>query len=132
MEADSDMKKEIAALTIEMGHRTLATWATDCAEHVLFLFEDEHPHDNRPRKAVEAGRAWIRGELSVSEARSAAVAGHAAARDTEEDCARATSHAAAIAHVAGHTVHAANYAAKADNNERAWQYQHLLELMDDF
>lgn len=136
MEANSDMKKEIVAFTGKMDHRTLATWAADCAEHVLFLFEDEHPHDSRPRKAVEAGRAWIRDELSVNEARSATFAAHAAARDAEEDgtraVARATGHAAATAHVAGHAIHAANYAAKADNNERTWQYQHLFELMDDF
>ncbi|MGP4106726.1 putative immunity protein [Virgibacillus sp. L01] len=135
MEADSDMKKEIVSFTSKMDHRTLDIWAADCAEHVLFFFEDEHPHDSRPRKAVEAGRAWIRGELSVNEARSAAFAAHAAARDAKEDearaVARATGHAAATAHVAGHAVHAANYAAKANNNERAWQYQHLFELMDD-
>jgi hypothetical protein len=130
---DSDIKKEIAELTSKMDHRTLAIWATDCAEHVLSYFEEKYPKDNRPRKAVEAGRAWVRGEISVSEARSAAFAAHAAARDADEGIARAvaraTGHAAATAHVAGHAVYAANYAATAIAKERAWQYQHLLDLV---
>ena len=120
---DSDIKKEIAVLVGKMDHRTLAIWATDCAEHVLSYFEEKYPKDNRPRKAVEAGRAWVRGEISVSEARSAAFAAHAAARDADEGMARAVAraagHAAATAHVAGHAVHAANYAVNGIAKERA-------------
>ena len=67
-------------------------WATDCAEHVLPYFEAQFSDDNRPRKAIEAGRAWVRGELTLSEARAAAFA------------ARAAGHAAATAHVAGHAL----------------------------
>lgn len=132
MEGDSDIKQAIAELTVKMDHRTLAIWATDCAEHVLSYFEEKYPTDNRPRKAVEAGRAWVRSEISVSEARSAAFAAHAAARDADEGMARAAArsagHAAAATHVAGHAVHAANYAATTTANERAWQCQHLLDL----
>lgn len=32
------------------------------------------PKYNRPMRAVEAGRAWVRGEITVSAARSAALA----------------------------------------------------------
>jgi hypothetical protein len=81
---DSDIKKEIAELTGKMDHKTLAIWATDCAEHVLSYFEEKYPNDDRPRKAVEAGRAWVRGEIKMSEARTAAFAAHAAARDVDE------------------------------------------------
>jgi hypothetical protein len=129
---ERDIKKEIGELTTTMDQRTLAIWATDCAEHVLSYFEEKYPKDNRPRKAVEAGRAWVRGEITVSVARSAAFAAHAAARDADEGIARAVAraagHAAATAHVTGHAVHAANYAATAITKERAWQYQHLLDL----
>ncbi len=123
-------------------------WATDCAEHVLPYFEEKYPKDDRPRKAIEAGRAWVRGEIAMSEARAAAIAAHAAARDTNQAAAcaaaRAAGHAAATAHMAGHAVHAATYAAKAatyagdpnnaDTNtakERNRQYQHLLDLGDN-
>jgi hypothetical protein len=132
------MNKQIAELLSKRDHKTLAVWATDCAEHVLPFFEDKYPKDNRPRKAIEAGRAWVRGELAVSEARTAAFAAHAAARDTNQNAARvaarAAGHAAATAHVAGHAVHAATYAARAASyavdsaKEREWQYQHLLDL----
>jgi hypothetical protein len=129
---DSDIKNEIAELASKMDHRTLAIWAADCAEHVLSYFEDKYPKDNRPRKAIEAVRAWVRGETSVSEARCAAFAAHAAARDAEEGAARAVAraagHAAATAHVAGHAVHAANYAAMFIAKERDFQYQHLLDV----
>ncbi|MFA5786240.1 MAG: putative immunity protein [Actinomycetota bacterium] len=123
-------------------HRSLVLWATDCAEHVLPYFEEKYPKDNRPRRAVEAGRAWVRGEIAFSQARAAAFAAHAAARDADQAAAcaaaRAAAHAAATAHVAGHARHAATYAVTAATyaaapvdaaavtaKERDWQYRHL-------
>jgi len=98
----------------EGDHRSLALWAADCAEHVLPHFEEMCPDDDRPRKAVEAGRAAARA------------------------AARAAGHAAATAHVAGHADHAAAYAVTAATRaagpeaasaaaakERDWQYRHL-------
>jgi hypothetical protein len=58
------------------GH---SLWAANCAQRVLPYFEEHYPEDDRPRKALEAGRAWARGELSVSKARTAGHARHAAA-----------------------------------------------------
>ena len=69
----------------EQHHRSLALWAADCAEHVLPRFEEEYPGDDRPRKALEAGRAWARGQISVGEAHAAAFAAHGAARDAACD-----------------------------------------------
>ena len=101
-------------------HMSLVLWATDCAEHVLPYFEEKYPKDDRLRGAVEAGRAWARGEIAMSEARAAASAAHRAAR--------AADHAAATAHVAGHAAHAANYAVTAATaKERDWQYRRLPE-----
>jgi len=141
------LSKSIAELLSKRNHRTLVLWATDCAEHVLSYFEEKYPKENRPRKAIEAGRAWVRGEITMSEARTAAFAAHAAARNTNQGAAcaaRAAGHAAATAHVAGHAGYAATYAAKAatyaadhtdaDANtakERNWQFQHLLDLGDN-
>ena len=114
-------------------HRSLVLWATDCAEHVLPYFERKYPEDNRPRKAVEAGRAWARGEIALSQARAAAFAAHAAARAADQGAARAAAraagHAAATAHVARHARHAATYAVTAAaavaTSDRDWQYRHL-------
>lgn len=107
----------------ERDHTSLVLWATDCAEHVLPYFEEKYPKDNRPRNAVEAGRAWVRGEIAMSEARAAG-------------------HAAATAHVASHAAHPANYAvtaatdaaiptnsAAATAKERDWQYRCLPMLL---
>lgn len=104
-------------------------WAADCAEHVLPYFEEKYPGDNRSRNAVEAGRAWVRGEIAVSEARAAAFAGHAAARDADQAAARAAARAAS--HAAAYAVTAATHAAvpgdaaSATAKERDWQYRHL-------
>ncbi|MCG5217877.1 hypothetical protein MBA17_31975 [Streptosporangium sp. KLBMP 9127] len=121
----------------------MALWAADCAEHVLARFEERYPGDDRPRNAVEAGRAWARGEIAVREARTAAFAAHAAAREADHGAARAaaraTGHAAATAHVATHAVHAATYAASAAASaaaapgaaaaERVWQHGRLPERL---
>ena len=97
-------------------HRSLALWAADCAGRVLPYFEGEHPGDDRPRRAIEAGQAWARGEIKVGEARAAAIAAHAA-REVDgaaaPAAARATGHAAATAHRAAHARHAAGYAVRA-------------------
>src|SRR5262245_60181826 len=59
-------------------HRLLAAWAADCAERLLPLFEECSP-DDRPRRAVQTARAWVRGEASVGDCMKAAVGAHAAA-----------------------------------------------------
>ena len=99
------MKVEHAKRFDEQDQRSLALWAADCAEHVLPYFEENSPQDDRPRKAIEAGRAWARGEIRCGQARAAAVAARAAAR--------AARHAAGTAHMPGHARHAAAYAVKA-------------------
>jgi hypothetical protein len=97
-------------------HRHLATWAADCAEHVLPLFEAARPDDDRPRRAIERARAWVRGEVTMTESRTAAGHANGAARDLEgapRRAAYAAAQAAAVAHVAAHELGAAAYAIRA-------------------
>ena len=125
-------------------HQLLAVWAADCAEHVLPLFDECYPQDHRPRRAIDTARAWARGEVSVGEARAAAVAAHAAARDAANEAARAAARAAGqavgTAHMADHAPHAAAYAIQAvrtagngqddgaaADRERIWQQERLPE-----
>lgn len=61
------------------NHVALVLWACDCAERVLPHFEEQHPNDERPRKAIDAGRAWARGEIAFGDVRAVALAAHAAA-----------------------------------------------------
>ena len=100
----------------DADHHLLALWAALCAEHVLPLFEAVRPEDPRPRQAIEAARAWTRGELKMMESR--ALGGHAmgAARDLQgaaRFAAYAAGQAAVVAHVAAHELGAAAYAIKA-------------------
>jgi hypothetical protein len=118
-----------------VNHQSLALWVAACAAHVLPRFESANPADDRPRRAIEAARAWARGAVTVSAARAAAFAAHAAAREAvlpaARAAARAAGHAAATAHVAGQAAHAARYAlAAAEDAEREREWQ-LLQRPPD-
>ncbi len=147
--AVTDKDNLIAERVGKTDHKTLAVWACDCAERVLQYFENKYPQDNRPRLAIDAGRAWIKtGVFKMGVIRKIALAAHAAAREVKDDnaarsAARAAGHALATAHVPTHAVAAAIYAATAvrdavepanakiaTNKEREWQLQHLLNLSE--
>lgn len=125
----------------EDDHKLLAIWAADCAKHVLSLFENNHPSDERPRKAIAAVYIWVKGKIKTGEARKFALAAHAAAREAKNPdataAARAAGHAAATVHVACHAPHAAAYAVKASKNkikekefQRKCLSEHLLHLTE--
>ena len=100
----------------DSDHRLLALWAASCAEHVLDLFESARPEDSRPLQAIEHARAWVRGEVTMTQARTAAGHAMAAARDLRgaaRHAAYAAGQAGAVAHVAAHELGAAAYAIKA-------------------
>lgn len=115
----------------DLQHIRITLWACDVAERVLAEFERVFPDDKRPRKAIEAGRKWSSGEMTITGAREAAFAAHAAARDARsliepkaEAAARSAGHAAATAHVITHAPHACTYALKASDDvtsETLWQ-----------
>ncbi len=138
--------ESMVELVRKTDHKTLAVWAVDCVERVMPYFEEKYPEDHRPRKAIEALRAWIdTGVFRMADIRGAALASHAAAREVGEDnparsAARAAGQAVATAHVPTHSIGAANYALQAIHRatdsdadaavakERDWQIQHLLKL----
>jgi thymidine phosphorylase len=83
---------------------------------VLHHFEHVRPNDDRPRRAIDRGRAWARGEITWWEARTAGGHANAAARDLRgaaRHAAYAAGQAAAVGHVAAHELGAAAYAIKA-------------------
>jgi len=145
--AASSMDEPIEQLVRKTDRKTLAIWAADCAERVLIYFEAERPLDVRPRKAIEACRAWAAtGAFRMSDVRKTSLACHAAARGVKEfdparSAARAAGHAIATAHIGTHSIAAAIYAATAvrdaadsedaraaTEKERDWQYEHLINL----
>ena len=100
---------------LDTDHHLLALWAAGCAEHVLHYFDQVRPGDSRPREAIDAARAWVRGEVRMRDARKAAFASNAA-RDVSgvaKFAALAAGQAAAVAHVAAHDLGAAAYAIRA-------------------
>jgi len=99
--------------------RMLAIWAADCAERVILIFEKAYLKDDRPRKAIDACRTWVRtGVFKMPDIRKASLAAHAAAREAKENsaacfAAHAAGQAGATAHVPQHAFGAAYYALKA-------------------
>ena len=122
-------------------HRLLAEWALLCAEHVLPLFENYRADDTRPRDAIALGRAWIRGEVRMTDAHNMAFQANAAGRGLPEPArfaALSAGQAVAVAHVAAHDLGAAAYAIRAAGAavpaaaadiaraaERSWQRERI-------
>lgn len=144
---DSEKKAAIEEMLDTIDHHQAVRWAADCAEHILRFYEEKHPADERPRKAVSAARDWVNGRIGVRDARQSAFATHAAARQTQDEAAiaaaRAAGQAVSTAHLFGHAIHASTYAAKAvayasDNDqaaieaERNWQLERLNEIKRNF
>ena len=59
-------------------HKQAVSWAVECAESVLPIFEAKHPGDDRPRKAIQAAKDWIAGKITATQARAASDAADAA------------------------------------------------------
>ena len=124
----------------EADRRLVATWAADCADRVLGLFEAESPKDDRPRAAIARTRAFARGELNTAEEIRRRFVGGGAARDVKAPAAaaaaRAADQAVAICHMGAHALGAAAYAVKAAGlaapdrpeavkDEIRWQLTHM-------
>ncbi len=124
--------------TVEPSENILIEFACLCAEHVLHIYEDKHPDDKRPRKAIEAVRVCITDKAAADAARAAAdaawdagAAAGAAARAAAWDAGAA---AWAAAWDAGAAARAAARAAEdaavdAGAAEQGWQAKKLLELL---
>ena len=97
----------------------MISWAHDCAQSVLPIYERVCPKDNRPRKALGLARAMAKDRscFRMKEVREVALGAHAAARETKDRAARAAArsagHAVATDHVMAHARGAVIYAAKA-------------------
>jgi hypothetical protein len=115
-------------------HRLFALKAAEGAERVLRIFEKENPNDDRPRRAVEAIRAWAQGrlELGMAEVRKLSLGSHAAAREARSDAARfaarAAGHSIATWHVPTHAMAVPMYVCKAiDASEKSLRGKRDLE-----
>ena len=127
------------------------SFACDCAERVLPIWERQHRWDQRPHAAIRAGRAWVSMRPSVSDAYGTArtaASTHAAAEGAEAadtascNAAHAAAYAADTAAYSGqeamtYSAYAGAEAADAavtaslGGDERRWQKQHLIDLLEN-
>lgn len=67
-----------------LSHKDAVRYAVFAAEAVLEMFEEEYPNDNRPRRAIEAAKAWLQDQSEENKrAAYAAYAAYAAADATD-------------------------------------------------
>jgi hypothetical protein len=101
----------------ETDHLIAAEQALAEAKSVLPIFERSEPDDLRPRLALEALTAWMKGNATVTEVRQAAFDANEAARDVADDAAkfaaRACGQAASVAHTPFNAIHVKRFAEKA-------------------
>lgn len=121
-------------------HYQLMIWAVACAKHVLSLLGRDI--DPRLYRALKIANAWTLEEASVGDARNASFESIAVANENSDPTyvlvARAVGHAVATAHMADHSLRAAQYAIKATKSagnpaeiERKWQEDQLPYQIKD-
>jgi len=106
-------------VTKVMSHENKIRYAIFAAEQVIEIFEKEYPYDKRPRKAIEAAKKYLDGEVTAAD--SAYAAAHAAAHAAAyaADAAVHAVHAAYAAYAASAAYAAANAAVHAANAANA-------------
>ena len=83
--------------------RTIGSWAADCAERALPVFETHAGSDSRPRAAIEGIRVFAGGGNRTARLRSLAIAALSAAREVGDPAAAAAARAASLAAASAYT-----------------------------
>jgi hypothetical protein len=115
-------------------HRQIISWACYCAEHILPLLDFEK--NEQLKNVLNVGKEWEKEIASTGDARKASMDAITVANEASDQVsiavARAVGHAVATAHMADHSLVAANYALKAiqlsgnsTDDERKWQNDQL-------
>jgi hypothetical protein len=89
-------------LTLE-SLRALGSWAADCAERALPVYEKHAASDSRPRAAIEGIRVFACGGKRTAQLRSLALQAHAAAREVGDPAAATAARAAGVAAASAYT-----------------------------
>ncbi len=89
-------------LTLE-SLRAVGSWAADCAERALSVYEKRTDSDSRPRAAIEGIRVFAAGGKRTAQLRSLALSAHSAARETDDPAAAAAARAAGLAASSAYT-----------------------------
>ncbi len=98
------MGRESRYFTLTLGSlRALGSWAADCAERALPVYEKHADSDSRPRAALEGIRVFAAGGRRTAQLRSLALSAHSAARETNDPAAAAAARAAGLAAASAYT-----------------------------
>ncbi len=95
-------KADSIALSLDQL-RAIGTWAADCAERALSVYEGRVESDPRPRAAIEGIRIFAAGERRTAALRRLAMAALAAARVAADPAATAAATAACLAASSAYT-----------------------------
>ena len=90
------------SLTLE-SLRALGSWAADCAERALPVYESQADSDFRPRAALEGIRVFAGGGKRTAQLRSLALSAFSAARAADDPAAAAAARAAGLAASSAYT-----------------------------
>lgn len=83
--------------------RAIGSWAADCAERALVVFETHADADTRPRAAIEGIRVFAAGGKRTAQLRNLALAAMTAAREIGDPAAAAAARAAGLAASSAYT-----------------------------
>jgi hypothetical protein len=83
--------------------RALGSWAADCAERALPVYETQAESDIRPRAALEGIRVFAGGGKRTAQLRSLSLSAFSAAREAEDPAAAAAARAAGLAASSAYT-----------------------------
>jgi hypothetical protein len=83
--------------------RAIGSWAADCAERALSVYETQAGSDSRPRAAIEGIRVFAGGGKRTARLRSLALEAFSAAREVGDPAAAAAARAAGLAAASAYT-----------------------------
>ena len=116
---DAPYMQALVKLIETQSKATIVRWTLDYAGLVMLpLWEKHFPEDHRPKAAIEAARAWLAGDINLSQAKPVILGCHAAARESvansaAQAAARAIGQSASTIHAPTHCVGLAMYGALA-------------------
>ena len=83
--------------------RALGSWAADCAERALLVYENYANSNSRPRAAIEGIRVFAGGGKRTAQLRSLALSAYSAAREADDPAAAAAARSAGLAASSAYT-----------------------------
>jgi hypothetical protein len=83
--------------------RSLGSWAADCAERALSIYETYSDSDSRPRAAIEGIRIFAGGGKRTAQLRTLSLSAFSAARECGDHAAAAAARAAGLAASSAYT-----------------------------